>query len=233
MIKGVVFFIAFNMFYVSVLSANFNTLNSSGVPNPTAQKELNSKKDFDQMVKDLYNGANVGDIASLFYLGFIYYDGITLNDGTKIEPKKQEARNFLLKAISLGSKEAAAFLIAKELEEKNIESFTSVIKAVQTSSIAKADKDYFTTILAGYILDYNILDSSAIEVSTKWLYEAEKKNPTPQMQFVLAFLYQKLQNIDAANYYLNKSCSNIEMKDMCEKIKQMEEIQDEQSCQKF
>lgn len=214
------------------LSANFNKISPAPENVASIQKQLNTKKDFEQMVADLQQGANLGDINSLFYLGVIYFNGVDLADGTKTEINQHKARELLLKAITLGSRESAAFLMAKYLESKDEVGMTNTVKIIQNSSSNISDKDYFSMMLASFILDYNISSAEAVEVATKWLYEVEKKRPTPKMQLILAFMYQKLQNMDAANFYLNKSCAHKEMKETCEQINKLGS-QNEQSCQKF
>jgi DNA-binding XRE family transcriptional regulator len=84
--------------------------------------------------------------------------------------------------------------------------------------------------LAGYILDTQADSGHAIEVATKWMYEAEKKRPNPKMQFLLAFMYQKLNNEQAGNYYLNKSCSHESLREQCRQFK--EGLKNETSCSK-
>lgn len=216
-----------NISYASNLGMAKNSFTQT---DSSVQKELKTKKDFEQMLRDLKKGAKLGDMASLFYLGFIYYDGITLDDGTKIEADRLQAKKNLLEAISLGSKEAAALLVAKEIESKKTEEVVITLSAIQNSNVSVIDKDYFSMVLAGYVLDFDITDANAIEVATKWLYEAEKKRPTPKMQLLLAYIYKKLGNLDAANMYLNKACSHSEMKETCEKIMEMESA-NEQTCQ--
>ncbi|MBW6487554.1 hypothetical protein [Sulfurimonas sp.] len=234
MIKKTIFTIGSLLLLSTTLFASFNSLNNDVLTNNSSvtQKELNTKKDFDKMITDLKQGASLGDVNSLFYLGFIYFEGVELKDGTKTKTDKEQAKELLNKAISLGSKEAAAFLMAKSLELKDVEMMTKTTKSIQASSVPTMEKDYFSMMLASFILDYNVSSANSIEVAAKWLYEAEKKRPTPKMQLILAFMYQKLQNMDAANFYLNKSCTHEEMKETCEQIKKLGS-QDEQSCQKF
>lgn len=187
------------------------------------QKALNTIQDYNSMVADLKQGAALGDSDSNFYLGFVYLSGITLKDGTIIKPNITEGTSILLNAISLGSAKALSVLAAKSIENADVVTLSETVKVAQsTDSIDIENKDYYSLLLASLILDKNSNEAIPIETATKWLFEAEKKRPTPKMQYILASMYAKLQNMNAANYYLNKSCSNTQldeqMQHMCKQF---------------
>lgn len=181
------------------------------------QKELNNIYDYNSMVKDLKQGVSLGNLDSIFYLGVVYLNGVTLNDGTVVEKDEISGRGLLFQAINQGSLKSLGVLAAKSIGSLNISTFSTAVKIAQQSKyINIADKDYYSLMLASLILDTDSNDANAIEITTKWIYEAEKKRPTPKLQFILASIYSKLGNINAANYYLNKSCSDKSMAKMCQ-----------------
>jgi TPR repeat protein len=200
------------------------------------QKELNNLQDYNSMIEDLKQGAALGDADSNFYLGFVYINGVTLKDGTVVPAKVQEGKIILLHAISIGSTKALGVLAAKSIESSSVEQLTEAVKTAQLSDgINIENKDYYTLMLASLILDKNSDDANAIEVATKWIYDAEKKRPTAKMQYILASMYAKLQNIDAANYYLNKSCLDPQMNGLCQQFRSdsIDGGKSEQTCQKL
>lgn len=185
----------------------------------TSQKEI-TKESLNEMIGDLKQGVALGDINSMFYLGFLYFNGATLKDGTLIKADKTQGLNLLFRAISLGSINALSVLTQKSLEESDILTLTQAVKVAQNSNnIDLEDKDYYSMMLASTVLDKNIQEADSIEVATKWLYEAEKKRPNAKMQYILASMYAKLGNQNAADYYLNKSCIDPTMESVCSQYK--------------
>jgi len=214
--------------FISLILSNILFLNAStdiyAMNNKSPmQKELNDLKSYKQMINDLKNSSTLGDVDSMFYLGFVYLNGAKLKDGTQIKGSIEKAYSILMKATKIGSDKSAALLIKYSLENNDLTLLKEVVKSIQTSkNYTLKDKDYYSQILASFILDSRSNDGDAIEIATKWLYNAEKKRPTYKMQFILASMYQKLGNMTAANYYLNKSCSNPHMKMKCSSYKKSE-----------
>lgn len=200
--------------------------------NDGSQKELKTKTDLERMRADLARGAQLGDAESTFFLGYTYLNDMTFKDGSRVEKDTEKAKKLLEKAIKLGSNKAAAALINNNFKEKNIKELADTVKKIQEASlIQNEDKDYYSMFLGSYILDTNSTDANAIETAMKWMYEAEKKRNNPKMQFIMAFVYQKLGNEAAANLYLNKSCTNDSMKSQCANFK-IGATNNEQTCNK-
>lgn len=207
--------------FLSILATTL-TLYSMNITssNVIAQKKLNSMQDYNQMVSDLKSSSIMGNNKATMLLGTLIYNGIKLDDGTIIQENKIAGSLILQDSIFNGSIDALALLVMKSMANNDIDIFKNTIKVMQESTIIdNANKDYYTTLFAGYVIDNNINDSLAIEVATKWLYEAEQVRPTYKIQYILSGMYRKLNNIDAANFYFNKSCQAIEMKDICKKYK--------------
>ena len=206
----------------SLLNANpigSNSLNLGEV-NSKSQKSLNTIKDYNSLINDLKQAASLGDTNSIFYLGVVYLNEVTLRDGTKIQADKVKAMKFLNKAVSLGSEKALSIVAAYCIKDLDVKSMTHTVKIVQQSpTFNTSDKDYYSMMLASLILDTSSLESNSIEVATKWLYKAEKIRPTYKMQYLLASLYSRIKNEKAANYYLNKSCQAKEMASICKTYK--------------
>ncbi len=216
----------FALFIIAILFSYANAADNEYSKNPTQsgeqikQKELNNINDYNSMVKDLKQGITLGNLDSIFYLGVVYLNGVTLKDGTVVEKDEINGRGLLFKAIKQGSLKSLGVLAAKSISSLDISTFSTAVKIAQQSKFINiSDKDYYSLMLASLILDADSNDANAIEITTKWIYEAEKKRPTPKLQFILASIYSKLGNINAANYYLNKSCSDKSMAKMCQEFK--------------
>ena len=200
----------------TISSSNTALIGTSDRKIKEQQKKLGSISDYREMIEDLKKGITLGDANSLFYLGVVYYKDMILLDGTKVKQQRDKAKKLLIDAIEQGNNKAVAFLVADAIQSKNINELVLAVRASQTSDMQNPNnKDYFSQLLASYILDNRINDAIAIETATKWLYEAEKIRPTAKMQFILASIYSMLKNKNAADYYLSKSCSSPSMQNMC------------------
>lgn len=210
------------LFFVSALLKADVAINNalSGETSENTQRTLKTKKDLVDLINVLKQSATMGDTDSLVYLGTIYLNGITLSDGTKIPSEPKKGEQLLFRASKDGSVKAIIVMMTNFTKNKNVKLLTRVVEDAQkNSTIDLKTKDYYTMLLAGVLLDKNSDDGLALEVSTKWLFKAEKKRPSPKMQFILANLYNKMNNTEAANYYLNKSCSNPSMNLICKQFK--------------
>ena len=224
-------YLFFSLLFTTMLfSSRIETLSSNS---GSGQKELNNISDYNEMIKDLKQAAMLGEKDSVFYLGFVYLNGVTLEDGTIIKPDVEKAKPILLVAISKGAPQALAVSFVKGMGLNDIEMITDALKAAQESPlISNEDKDYYSMLLGSYILDSKTFDANALETSVKWLYETEKTRPTYKLQYILASLYQTMGNDKAANYYLGKSCGHPEMSNTCKQYISTGE-KTESTCQKF
>ena len=183
-----------------------------------SQKKLADMNAYNEMVRDLKSASSLGHSSASFFLGALIYNGITLENGEKIEPNVVKGIPLLQRALSNGSVAAIAMLTLKSIERNDLKTLTDSINIMKNiSGISLEEKDYYFQVLASYLLDKKIKDAVAIELSMKWLYLAEKNRPTYKMQFLLANMYSLIQNTKAANFYLNKSCQASEMKNVCSK----------------
>lgn len=231
--------VCFGIFFVfsfsAIASNQTNGLSSFASKSATTkQKSLNTIKDYRELVSELRKASAIGDIQSKTWLGGLYYLGTKLKDGTVIAPQRKRGTRLLYSSISGGSVQALSFLTMQYIHQKDVRSLTKIVKLAQESNeISLKDKDYFTSILASLILDTKSGDGMSLEVALKWLYRAEKKRPTPKMQFILANMYNMMGNKNAATMYLNKSCLHPSMEKICRRYKQNPFQKKERTCQKL
>ena len=226
------------LFSLDAMASNqvggLKTFSSQTQSTTIKQRKLNTINDYKELVSDLKKAIVIGDMRSKFWLGTLYYSGAKLKDGTVIKPQKEKGLSLLYSAITAGYTQAFSFLSIQYIKQKDVGKLSKIVKLAQESKeISLTDKDYFSSLLASLILDTNSSDGVAIEVALKWLYQAEKKRPTPKMQFIIANMYNMLGNDAAAVMYLNKSCSNKSMETICGRYKRNPLQENKSTCQNF
>lgn len=188
--------------------------NLAGAASDFEGKRIRTKADFIELENVLKDASKIESGKSNYYLGLLYSASFVLENGETINPDRNKAMAFFQKAYE-GGKIMAAFNIAMLMAaDKRIDEAIFVLDTAIRSVDADTDIQniptgaYLTVALAGLIMDVNYSNEEAVELGIKHLEKYVHLSDIPTGDYILSRMYLHKGEIDNANKYLTKACSN-------------------------
>lgn len=195
---------------VSNLNQSFN-MEQQNQSNQEKQKTIETKKDYDQFVKDMEDGILNGDNkASPYYLGLLYLTDLDLKDGGRVEKNIPQAEKYLQIALDNQNYAASFNLAMIQIYKKDYDKGIFILGDT-LSNLGTATKDnkniklFLAAAYASSVLQYKYENKEYIKKGIIYLNDvASKEQPTSL--FLLANLYNADNNTKKADLLLSVAC---------------------------
>jgi len=185
-----------------------------GVNKSVVQKKIETKADFEQLEKVLFESQMYEPKKSNYYLGLLHSSTFKLKNGEVIKPNYKKSLIHFQRSYESGNKMAAfnisIILASKGKIDEGIFILDQTIREIDTKVDVQdiSTGSYLSVALASLIMDTKVNDAEAVSLGISHLEKYVKISNIPTGDYILSKMYLIKGDLNSANKYLTRACKN-------------------------